>query len=71
MKGTHGERPSVRGALPAYLGPVGQCRDEGAIQGEELLPAACTARADLNLLPEAEGTLLASAERIRGGRARE
>ena len=47
----------------------GLCRAEGrreATQGRTRLPAACTAGADLNPLPESEGTLSASAERIRG-----
>lgn len=60
---------------PAYTHPPsphthpGLCRAEGrreATQGRTQLPAACTAGADLNPLPESEGTLSASAERTRG-----
>lgn len=55
--------------LPCLLawGSVRQCRAEGAIQGEDLLPAACAARADLNPLPESERKLSASAEHTGAG----
>lgn len=59
---------------PAYTQPphthtrgfAGQSRGREATQGRTRLPAACTAGADLNPLPESEGTLSASAERTRG-----
>lgn len=69
----HPRGEAISAGLPCLLtwGSVRQCGDEGAIQGEDLLPAACAARADPNPLPESEGKLSASAERTRGGRARE
>lgn len=47
-------------------GSSGQSRGREATQGRTWLPAACTAGADLNPLPESAGTLSASAERTRG-----
>ena len=57
-------RPPLQHTHPGAL--QGREGDRKRPRGRTWLPAACTAGADLNPLPESEGTLSASAERTRG-----